>query len=383
MNSPSGPIWFSILFLICAVKIVPIAKVYYFEISTYFLKFEKILKSIENLKNLEVGINGYYILYRKSRRKSIITQSKPILITGASSGIGKLVTEYLAQKDQLVYACARKKKDIEKLNKVENVTSFRLDVTNPLDVQKVVTRVKQEGRGLFGLVNNAGISDCWPILSTSEEMLHRVFNVNVYGPLRITNALIPYLIESQGRIVNVSSISGLFTPTYLGTYSMSKYALEAWSNALSQELKNYNVKVSIIEPGNYKSNIVNASIPVLVERYKKTTNSLFQEEIESIMSPEEEGKNNRENLPSPDEVADAVLDALFNEHPKARYLVISQLESKLFPLVLKAQLVEVFQLFKDNCHRFTVKDLRNLLDEVIKEDITIVDVKSWFYADND
>jgi len=296
-----------------------------------------------------------------------LTKTKPILVTGASSGIGKMVTEVLSQKGHLVYACARKEVDIEKLNKIENVISFRLDVTNPLDVQEVVTRVKQENKGLFGLVNNAGVGDSWPILATSEEMLHRVFNVNVYGPLRITNALIPFLIKSKGRIVNISSVSGIITPLFFGTYSMSKYALEAWSNALSLELKNYNVKVSIIEPGNYNSNIVNATIPVLVERFQQTTNSMFQKEIESILSQKDDVKNRREKLPSPDEVANAVLDALFNEHPKTRYLVISQLETEIFPLVLKSQFVKILQLFKDNTHGFTLKDLRNLLDEVISE----------------
>lgn len=300
-------------------------------------------------------------------RKKIVTQTKPILVTGASSGIGKLVTEFLADKGQLVYACARKKSDIEKLNRIENVTSFQLDVTNPLDIQQVATRVKQEKKGLYGLVNNAGVADSWPILATSEEMLHRVFNVNVYGPLRITNALISFLIESQGRIVNISSVSGLVTPTFLGTYSMSKYALEAWSNALSQELKNYNVKVSIIEPANYKTNIVNATIPVLIERFQQTTNSLFQKDIESILSQEEEVTNKRENLLPPDEVAEAVLDALFDEHPKPRYLVISQIENELFPLILKSKFTEVLQLFRNNNHGFNVKDLRDLLDEVINE----------------
>ena len=300
-------------------------------------------------------------------RKKIVTQTKPILVTGASSGIGKLVTEFLADKGQLVYACARKKSDIEKLNKIENVTSFQLDVTNPLDIQHVATRIKQENKGLYGLVNNAGVADSWPILATSEEMLHRVFNVNVYGPLRITNALISFLIESQGRIVNISSVSGLVTPTFLGTYSMSKHALEAWSNALSQELKNYNVKVSIIEPANYKTNIVNATIPVLIERFQQTTNSLFQKDIESILSQEEEVTNKRENLLPPDEVAEAVLDALFDEHPKPRYLVISQIENELFPLILKSKFTEVLQLFRNNNHGFNVKDLRDLLDEVINE----------------
>lgn len=296
-----------------------------------------------------------------------MSQSKPILVTGASSGIGKMVTEFLAHKGQLVFACARKKEDINKLNELENVISFKLDVTNPLEVQQAVSRVKQEGKGLYGLVNNAGIGDSWPILATSEDMLHRVFNVNIYGSLRITNALISFLIESQGRIVNISSISGLNTFPFLGTYSMSKFALEAWSNALSLELVDYNVRVSIIEPGNYKSNIVNAAIPVLMERFQQTTNSLFQKEIESIMSQDEDVINKREKLLPPEEVANAVVDALFNEHPKPRYLVISQLESDLFTLILKSQFIRVLQLFKDNNHGFTVEDLRKLFNEVINE----------------
>ena len=296
-----------------------------------------------------------------------MSKIKPILVTGASSGIGKLVTERLAQKDQLVYACARKKREVEMLNAMENVLSFRLDVTNPLEIQQVVNRVKKEEKGLYGLVNNAGVGDSWPIADTSYEMLHRVFNVNVYGPLRITNALISFLIESQGRIVNISSVSGLITPPFLGLYSMSKYALEAWSNALSLELKDYNVKISIIEPGNYKSNIVNAAIPVILERFQQTETSLFQKDIESILSQEDDATDKMEKRPPPDEVADAVLDALLNEYPKPRYLVVSQLENDLFAFVLKDQLIRVIQLFRDNNHGFTEKDLRNLLDEVIKE----------------
>jgi NAD(P)-dependent dehydrogenase (short-subunit alcohol dehydrogenase family) len=296
-----------------------------------------------------------------------ITPTQPILVTGASSGIGKLVTEVLARRGQRVYACARKNSDIKKLNEIDNVTSFRLDVTSPSDVQKVAHRVKQEGKGLYGLVNNAGVVESWPICATSEEMLHRVFNVNVYGPLRITNALISFLLESQGRIVNISSVSGLVTPQFLGTYSMSKHALEAWSNALSQELQDYQVRVSIIEPGNYKTSIVDSVIPILLKRFQETEESLFQKEIESILSQEDEVTEKRAKFLPPDEVADAVLDALFNRHPKLRYLVVSQLEPDLFTLVLKYQFTKVLQLLKDNTHRFTVTDLRNLLDEVINE----------------
>ena len=132
-----------------------------------------------------------------------------------------MVTDYLAQNGYLVYACARKQNDIETLNEIDNVISFRLDVTNPEEVKKVADRVKTEGRGLYGLINNAGVTESWPIIATEERMLHRVLNVNVYGSFRITNALIPFLIESKGRIVNISSVSGLITPMYLASYSTS------------------------------------------------------------------------------------------------------------------------------------------------------------------
>ncbi|MHA2096462.1 MAG: SDR family NAD(P)-dependent oxidoreductase, partial [Candidatus Hodarchaeales archaeon] len=107
-----------------------------------------------------------------------MSQNKPILVTGASSGIGRMVTDYLAQNGYLVYACARKQNDIKTLNEINNVISFRLDVTIPEEVKQTADRVKTEGRGLYALINNAGVGESWPILATEEEMLHRVLNVN-------------------------------------------------------------------------------------------------------------------------------------------------------------------------------------------------------------
>lgn len=294
-----------------------------------------------------------------------MSQNKPILVTGASSGIGKMITDYLAQNGYLVYACARKQNDIASLNEIDNVVSFRLDVTNPTEVKQVVEAVETEGRGLYALINNAGVSETWPIFATEEEMLHRVFNVNVYGPLRITNALISFLIESKGRIVNISSVSGLLTPIYMATYSMSKFALESWSNALLQELEAYNVKVSIIEPGNYSTNIANAAAPIVLERYQHAAESMFYNDIETMMAKITERIEIWTSVPTPEEVVEAVMDALFNANPRPRYLVISQKETHLFTEVLRSQIIKLGQLFQENTHGVTKQSLHDLLDELI------------------
>jgi NAD(P)-dependent dehydrogenase (short-subunit alcohol dehydrogenase family) len=294
-----------------------------------------------------------------------LSQNKPILVTGASSGIGRMVTDYLAQNGHLVYACARKQNDIETLNEIDNVISFRLDVTNPEEVKQAADRVKTEGRGLYALINNAGVGESWPILATEEEMLHRVLNVNVYGPFRITNALIPFIMESEGRIVNISSVSGLLTPIYMASYSMSKFALEAWSNALLQELKLHNVKVSLIEPGNYSTNITGTAAPLLIERYQQAAESMFLKDIEAMMAWINERMETWTSVPTPEEVVEAIMDALFSENPKPRYLVISQEETELFSFVLRSQITKLGQLFKENTHGVTKQELLSLIDEII------------------
>ncbi|MHA2095504.1 MAG: SDR family NAD(P)-dependent oxidoreductase, partial [Candidatus Hodarchaeales archaeon] len=195
--------------------------------------------------------------------------------------------------------------------------------------------------------------------------LHRVLNVNVYGPFRITNALIPFIMKSKGRIINISSVSGLLTPIYMASYSMSKFAVEAWSNALLQELKMHNVKVSLIEPGNYSTNITSTATPLLLERYQQAAESMFQKDIEAMMAWISERMETWTSVPTPEEVVEAIMDALFSENPKPRYLVISQAETELFTFVLRSQITKLGQLFKENTHGVTKQELLGLINEII------------------
>jgi NAD(P)-dependent dehydrogenase (short-subunit alcohol dehydrogenase family) len=245
----------------------------------------------------------------------------PILVTGASTGIGRTVTGFLSSRGYTVFAGARKEVDLASLSQLPHVTSMRLDVTNPDDIQRAVDRLHSEGKSVYGLVNNAGVEDYKALIDSSVEELYRVFNVNLYGIHRMTRALIPFLIESHGRIVNISSISGFLTPKFFGAYSISKHAVEAYSDTLREELNQFEVKVSAVEPGNFQSNITANFLPFL-KKDELLSQSRYREEFtEIIRDLESTEESYGTKYPTPEKVAEAVSDALFSENPKPRYLV--------------------------------------------------------------
>jgi NAD(P)-dependent dehydrogenase (short-subunit alcohol dehydrogenase family) len=130
---------------------------------------------------------------------------KAVLVTGASSGLGRSMTEMMAAQGYFVYAGARKDKDMEELNVIENVQAVRLDVTRQDEIVAAVKTITDAGRGLYGLVNNAGVLVLQPLIEISEEDFNFQMDVNVYGPYRVTRAFAPLIIESRGRI----AISGV------------------------------------------------------------------------------------------------------------------------------------------------------------------------------
>ena len=180
---------------------------------------------------------------------------KAVLVTGASTGIGRKVTERLAAEGWFVYAGARKDKDLAELDAIENVQSVRLDVTNAAEIAAAVETITKAGRGLYGIVNNAGVSLRTPLLETKEEDFHYVMDVNVYGTYRVTKAFGPLVIAEKGRITTISSIAGILSPPGLGVYSMSKHAMEGFGDTLALEMAPLGVHVSLIEPGNFRSEI--------------------------------------------------------------------------------------------------------------------------------
>ncbi len=248
---------------------------------------------------------------------------KAVLVTGASSGLGRAMTEMMAAKGHFVYAGARKDKDMQELNAIENVQAVRLDVTKQDEIDAAVETITAAGRGLYGLVNNAGVVVLMPLIEIDEKDFDFQMNVNIDGPYRITRAFAPLIIESKGRISNIGSISGTLSSATWGPYSMTKHAMEAYSDALRDEMKRLGVKVSLIEPGTYQSKIGESALARMKQRDQTTAGSEFQAEMDENV---EWLANFEASSGDPDEVADAVMLALFEENPKPRYLVVPNQE---------------------------------------------------------
>jgi len=142
---------------------------------------------------------------------SLAAEQKAILVTGASTGIGRNIAERLAADGHYVYAGARKASDIAALSAIENIQGIRLDVTIQAEIDAAVAHITEEGRGLYGLVNNAGVGVLFPLIEVDEEDMQFQMDVNLFGPYRVTRAFAPLIIESKGRITTTGSISGILS----------------------------------------------------------------------------------------------------------------------------------------------------------------------------
>ncbi|MCP4763686.1 MAG: SDR family oxidoreductase [archaeon] len=240
---------------------------------------------------------------------------KWILITGASTGIGRATTEVLSARNFGVYACARKKEDLDNLRKIENVVPIKLDVTNTEDIKLALKCVKNSNTGLFGIVNNAGISKVGPLMELPDEDLTEQFEVNFMGVHKVTKAFFPLVLEAKGRIIMISSDSGFFAAPFYGAYCASKFALEGYSDSLRRELLLYGVKVALIQPGTITTAIWDK---INIEEFENKESLFKQEALEFGNYAINKGKT--KGL-SPNVVAEKIYKALTEKTPKLRYLV--------------------------------------------------------------
>lgn len=174
---------------------------------------------------------------------------KTVLITGCSSGIGRATAHAFNDEGWTVYATARNPADVETLGEA-GCELATLDVTDEDDVDRVVDRILDEEGALDALVNNAGYGQFGPIEDVTTDKVHEQFDVNVYGPHRLIRAVLPAMRrERDGTIVNVSSVAGRVSFPGGGVYAGSKFALEAMSDALRNEVREFGVDVVVVEPG--------------------------------------------------------------------------------------------------------------------------------------
>ncbi len=282
-----------------------------------------------------------------------------VLVTGASTGIGRKITELLASKGVFVYAGARKDSDIEELNAIENVMAVRLDVTVQEEIDAAVATITREGRGLYGLVNNAGVAIVAPLIEVDEGELDFLFDVNIYGPYRITKAFSPLIIASKGRITTISSISGILSGTLFGPYSMSKHAMEAYSDSLAREMQRFDVKVSVVEPGNYQSQIGATLKKRMEAKGIDIEGSPYEEEMQAML----DRMGGPSQAEEPDAVAEAVFHALFDQKPKMRYMVVPN--QRQAEITIAKAMEEMAQLNQDQTYTFDREMLIKMLDEAL------------------
>lgn len=288
--------------------------------------------------------------------------NKVVLITGATSGIGRATAELLASKGYLVYAGARKDADMAELNKIKNITAIRLDVTDQSQIDAAVIKIKNDGHGLWGLVNNAGVNVVAPMIMADESDLDFLFQVNVYGVFRVTKAFAPMIMESKGRIINISSISGILSGGGYGMYSASKHAVEAITDSTDAELSKFGVHVAAVNPGNFASEIGLSRCKRMLEDKKAKDWGLFEERRQQMLNGCQERVKegvSGEGTP-PDAVAATIEQALFEDKPRARYLIVPrQIEAGW---TMAKAVEELLEYNVGHQHSYTRDELVALID---------------------
>jgi NAD(P)-dependent dehydrogenase (short-subunit alcohol dehydrogenase family) len=245
------------------------------------------------------------------------------LVTGASSGIGEATALRLDADGHEVFAAVEPGSDTAGLAPAsDRLSILALDVTLPASIDAAVDEVtgRLAGRGLDGLVNNAGVGFPGPLELLALEDLRRQLDVNVIGQVAMTQAMLPLVRQAAGRIVFVGSVGGILASQFAGAYHASKFAIEAIGDVWRQELEPEGLEVILIEPSVISTPIWSKAIAYLDELRQSTSPRMvrYRERLtafrESLHSADEHGK-------APEDVADVIAQALTAKKPNARYVV--------------------------------------------------------------
>ena len=249
------------------------------------------------------------------------TLNRSIVITGASSGIGKACALHFVGLGFTVFAGVRQEEDAEALKQLapENLVPVYLDVTSSSMIESALVEVTNNlaGRGLTGVVNNAGVPLGGPLEFLSLPDFRREIEVNIIGAVAVTQAFLPLIRHGRGRIVNISSLSGFIALPFIGPYAATKFALRAINDSLRLELRPWGISVSIVEIGNVNTPIWDkalAAIDKAVKKWPQTGWELYG----AVLKTRERFQPN--GMP-PADVARVVEKAMTSRSPKARYVV--------------------------------------------------------------
>lgn len=244
------------------------------------------------------------------------------VLTGASTGIGAATAHELARRGFYVLAGVRRKQDADAI-RAPHIEPVVVDITDRSGIEALTVRVEEdpEGRRLRALVNNAGIQANMPVEAFAIDEWRRLFEVNLFGHVAVTQALLPALIRSKGRIINISSVGGKVAMPAYGPYAATKFGLEAISDSLRRELAPFDVGVVVIEPGAVQTKMLDRAIATADEmvsamtaeqgsRYARLVQAVNAQAVSSI----------RSGLPA-DAAARVIARAVTARKPRTRYTV--------------------------------------------------------------
>jgi short-subunit dehydrogenase len=247
-----------------------------------------------------------------------------VLITGATSGIGKASAQLFLSKNFRVIATGRNLKNLQELEEI-GAKTFVLDVNKSADINNLITHIVDNSLTIDILVNNAGYGQFGTIEETSDELARKQFDTNVFGLAAITRAILPLMRAQQsGRIINVSSIAGKTSMPGGGWYAASKFAVEALSDSLRWETNKFGIKVSLIEPGPIKTEFASTvGKTVVIDE-----NGPYKSLIKNLTGSTDTIKGG-----TVEHCAKAIYHAATSKRPKIRYLVTK--EAKLISFLVK------------------------------------------------
>jgi short-subunit dehydrogenase len=249
--------------------------------------------------------------------------SKVIFITGGSSGIGRAIGEFLTDKGFVVYGTSR---NPDRFSEDLKFQLLKMDVGDAKSVRTAISEVIQKENRLDVVINNAGVGITGPIEETPDSEIHKAFDTNVYGPIRVIKAALPQMrSQSSGLIINITSIAGYMGLPYRGIYSATKSALEITTEAIRMEVRQFGIEMTNVAPGDFATNIA-------AGRYHapELENSPYRKSYGATLKMMNEHVDAGED---PVQMAEKIYRIINTSKPKVRYKVGAFLQK--FSIILK------------------------------------------------
>jgi NAD(P)-dependent dehydrogenase (short-subunit alcohol dehydrogenase family) len=252
-------------------------------------------------------------------------ESGAVVVTGASTGIGRATALLLDRSGYRVFAGVRKQADAKSLEEEgsEKLTPITIDVTKQRSITAAKNKVQRAvgKEGLVGLVNNAGVGDGGPVETMDLDVFRNVLEVNLVGQIAVTQAFLPLIRKAPGTIVFVASIGGRIATPFMAPYNTSKFAVEALGESLRHEVSPWNIDVAVVEPGSIDTPIWKKGAETIEDQFSKmpaNTKRLYGKQLKRMDEVLTETANRGIK---PEKVAKAIHSAIRSEKPKHRYLV--------------------------------------------------------------